>query len=656
MKRLIFTLSLLFCSFCILSAQNVGQINAEVYFATDKYDLKGDSRAILSSLKDNLVQYTTYSIFVKGNTDADGNNTYNQQLSEKRVASVKAQLIKLGVPADAFNIVAVGEEEPVADNHSNEGKQKNRRVDIIVHYTIGTATPVVTQAPEITPLSIDALFSKLGLQAQTFVLKNDRDTSIYCTNGTLIIIPAGSFDAPKGVDIHFKVKEILNKTDMLLENLTTTAQNKLLNSGGMLHLSATTSDGKTVELKDNKSLAVKIPTTQYEPQMQYFYGMEQPKNTNSVDWNLMAGAAVNIDSKNNMIGRNSFVFGGMPQDDEGVKMSPVENDRLARYVYNNGDKVGFMHFYQLEDNYYKILYKALIRDTCRALYAVKTIEKTDSIRQIHTKKGIASFFKRLFTGEPATYVTTKAVKRTIKQYSLQAGLPADCQKLALYGKENNLERMGWAAIHRSKHEDLYDVLETSLQVKGYDAIMQKLEQRVPYYDARLADFKVKYRVKVDSFNKVHAARFRIWQEKYDRWQKKQAELVEARLTNGKISRDDINYYFFQTNRLGWLNCDYFSNNDKPVAVTTPLKKAGNLDVKLVFKDRMAAMGANNEDNTICFNNVPSGKKAWIVAMQFFTDGPSLAIQEIETGKDVPAFTFQKMSIAEMRTALGKLNE
>jgi hypothetical protein len=53
--------------------------------------------------------------------------------------------------------------------------------------------------------------------------------------------------------------------------------------------------------------------------------------------------------------------------------------------------------------------------------------------------------------------------------------------------------------------------------------------------------------------------------------------------------------------------------------------------------------------------VPSGKKAWIVAMKFYKDGPSLAIQEIETGKEVPTLVFQKMSFPEMRSALGRLN-
>ena len=133
MTRLLLTISFCFSLFTLI-AQNGNQIRTEVYFATDKHELTKDSRTTLEELNKTLKQHPSFTIFVKGNTDADGSNNYNQQLSEKRVNAVKSYLSKLGIPADAFNVVAVGEEEPIADNNSTNGKQKNRRVDIIVNY------------------------------------------------------------------------------------------------------------------------------------------------------------------------------------------------------------------------------------------------------------------------------------------------------------------------------------------------------------------------------------------------------------------------------------------------------------------------------------------------------------------------------------------
>jgi hypothetical protein len=586
MTRLLLTISFCF-SLLTLIAQKDNQIHTQVYFATDKHELTKDSRTILEALNTTLKQYPSFSIFVKGNTDADGSNSYNQQLSEKRVASVKAYLTKLGIPTDAFNVVAVGENEPIAENNSADGKQKNRRVDIIAHYS-NDAIPL-SQTIEQLPISIDGLFKELGNKAQSFTLTNESDTAIYGAKGTMIIIPVGSFDVPKGTKINFKVKEVLTRADMLLENLTTTAQDKLLNSGGMVQLLAETADGKPIDLKEGKKLAVKIPTTNYEPQMQYFYGSEQ-QNMSNLDWNLMNDAAVDINNS-----RNKVIFGSFstnPWDDELERMTPVDNQRLAKYINNEGFRYGYGHFYYMKDNYYKMLYTAFTRDVCKELYDVKLVEKVDTLRRIHGEKGVGSFFKRLLTGQPNTYVTTEVVKKTVKRYEIKAGLDATYQSLALYGKQNNMERMGWEAIHQSKHRDLYDVLEVGLQAKGYDSIVKRLQVKIPHYDERLVDFRIKYHAKQDSFSKIYEKQQKFWVERRNNWFKKQEELVASRLATGSVSRNDINFYFFETNHLGWLNCDYFDKSPNAVAVTTDLKKAGNLDAKLVFQERMAAMPAN----------------------------------------------------------------
>jgi OmpA family len=649
MTRLLLTISLCFSLFTLI-AQKDNQLRTEVYFATDKHELTKDSRTILEELNKTLKQYPSFTIFVKGNTDADGSNTYNQQLSEKRVNAVKTYLAKLGMPADAFNVVAVGEEEPIADNNSADGKQKNRRVDIIINYGSSNST-TISQTEVTPPLSIDELFKELGMKSQSFKLINGSDTAIYCEKGTMILIPAGSFDAPEGTKINFKVKEVLSKSDMLFENLTTTAQDRLLNSGGMVHFSAETEDGKLVDLKAGKKLAVKIPTTNYEPQMKYFYGSNE-QNSANLDWNLMEGAAIDINNS-----RNSVVFSRFstnPFDDELEKMTPVDNPRLDKFMHNKGANYGYAHYYYMRDNYYQQLYNIFTKDACQDLYDVTLIEKVDTIHRLRTAEE-GGFFKRLFSGKPATTMTTEVVKRTIKKYTIKEGLSASCQSLALFGKQNNMERMGWAAIHDSKHKELYDLLEVALQTKGYDNIVKRLEVKIPHYNERLVDFHAKYRAKQDAFSKLYEGQQKIWEERRKNWFKKQEDLVAEKLAKGNVSRSDINFYFFETNRLGWLNCDYFDKSPDALIVNTGLKKAGNLDAKLVFKDRMSAMPANTEGATVGFKNVPSGKKAWIVAMQFFKDGPSLAIQEFETGKEVPNLVFQKMSFPEMKTALGRLN-
>lgn len=70
------------------------------------------------------------SITVVGHTDNTGDVSYNQTLSEQRARGVADYLIGSGVPADVITTSGKGELEPVANNATNEGRAKNRRVDI----------------------------------------------------------------------------------------------------------------------------------------------------------------------------------------------------------------------------------------------------------------------------------------------------------------------------------------------------------------------------------------------------------------------------------------------------------------------------------------------------------------------------------------------
>jgi outer membrane protein OmpA-like peptidoglycan-associated protein len=68
-------------------------------------------------------------IEVQGHTDDKGNDRYNKKLSQRRADAVKKHLIKLGVNRKILAAVGYGEERPIADNGSEEGREKNRRVE-----------------------------------------------------------------------------------------------------------------------------------------------------------------------------------------------------------------------------------------------------------------------------------------------------------------------------------------------------------------------------------------------------------------------------------------------------------------------------------------------------------------------------------------------
>ena len=78
----------------------------------------------------NQVNGTEKKIYLSGHTDNVGNPVKNKALSLKRANSVKEELILLGLDKDQIVVVGFGEEQPIADNNTAEGRQKNRRVEL----------------------------------------------------------------------------------------------------------------------------------------------------------------------------------------------------------------------------------------------------------------------------------------------------------------------------------------------------------------------------------------------------------------------------------------------------------------------------------------------------------------------------------------------
>ncbi|HMT94108.1 MAG TPA: OmpA family protein, partial [Thiolinea sp.] len=100
-----------------------------VNFEKGSDQLTADSLPILDEAAATLKKYPELKIEVDGHTDSSGDNTLNKNLSQKRAEAVKKYLTDKGVTA-ALTAVGYGEEKPVADNNSNEGRAKNRRVEL----------------------------------------------------------------------------------------------------------------------------------------------------------------------------------------------------------------------------------------------------------------------------------------------------------------------------------------------------------------------------------------------------------------------------------------------------------------------------------------------------------------------------------------------
>lgn len=100
-----------------------------IFFDTDKTDVKNESHMTLLSVVRLMKEYPTLFVEISGHTDTDGKDDYNLQLSETRAKNVVDFLIANGIPKERLSYKGYGETKPIAPNDSPEGKAKNRRIE-----------------------------------------------------------------------------------------------------------------------------------------------------------------------------------------------------------------------------------------------------------------------------------------------------------------------------------------------------------------------------------------------------------------------------------------------------------------------------------------------------------------------------------------------
>jgi outer membrane protein OmpA-like peptidoglycan-associated protein len=105
---------------------------SDVLFDTAKYSLRPVAREKLAKVAGILSGHPSLRMQVEGHTDSVGSDDYNQLLSEHRAGSVRDYLIQAGIPATSVTARGFGESQPAASNNTAEGRQQNRRVELVI--------------------------------------------------------------------------------------------------------------------------------------------------------------------------------------------------------------------------------------------------------------------------------------------------------------------------------------------------------------------------------------------------------------------------------------------------------------------------------------------------------------------------------------------
>lgn len=103
-----------------------------VLFDSGKSDVSKNGEVFVNRVASVLNGKTTANVLIEGHTDNVGGAAFNKQLSERRANAVMQALVSKGVKKDRITTRGMGMNNPVADNATAEGRQANRRTEIIV--------------------------------------------------------------------------------------------------------------------------------------------------------------------------------------------------------------------------------------------------------------------------------------------------------------------------------------------------------------------------------------------------------------------------------------------------------------------------------------------------------------------------------------------
>ena len=114
------------------SARGLVANMSDVLFRSGSFELLPGARERLAKVSGIVLAYPSLHVAVEGHTDSVGSDQYNQDLSEHRAQSVRDYFVQQGIPASAIEARGFGKSEPLASNDTAEGRQQNRRVELVL--------------------------------------------------------------------------------------------------------------------------------------------------------------------------------------------------------------------------------------------------------------------------------------------------------------------------------------------------------------------------------------------------------------------------------------------------------------------------------------------------------------------------------------------
>jgi hypothetical protein len=661
--------------FCSISshAQKKYPTICKVYFATDKYDLNAVSIHQLDSFVQQVNAATDYLIYVEANTDADGSNSYNDILSNNRASTVINYLTKNGIKISKTKAKANGELKPQFSNETDEGKAGNRRVDI--NTTLYKYENVA-----------DLFESESKKNNQVFSINNKKQTTIKAANGTEISIPADAFVFEDGSiatgNIQFEVKEALSTTDILLSGLSTKSDGKLLQTGGMVHIEASI-NGKKLLLAKNKNVDIKLPTKNAVAGMELFYGEKTKSGT--INWKPTGqqpkSVELNIDKTALRKSKPKIEKISIPKIE--FATSIYEPSKPATpYKPTNPKEPGYISFHP--NWWQKIIYsdetkmkKELAINDPKNKEFDSRVERYEAAmvkynNQLLIYKNVTIPQYEINKEAYDNVLSTRAsvINSSFNNYARKVALQFITHRINAFLKNPVTNRTKLNLTDYRFNLNTCNPYEITVKAIGEHNIVPEsvvksddmnrsvvlYEAYGNYYYPKNILFKNGSIINININNLVSQQILRLvdslgLNNLVDDYNKK---ILEASAKAGALDNTQLNSYVYTVNKMDWINCDRFVENNNPVAIN--IKEEAEAKIFVVCHDVNGYLSAYKTDKNYIASMIPKNSNITIVSIKL--EKGKILMASLKTkadGSKVITPEYQECSVAQMKDRLKKID-
>lgn len=661
---------------CALRAQTPAE--ASVFFETDRSELSPEARQSLDALALQLLAAPDYEVDIEAWTDDRGTPEYNQQLAVRRAEAVQQYLAAKGLQLSKSSVQSWGEQNQEYDNNTDEQRQLNRRVDVLIK-------PVF--------FSDYATFQTRlagNTGQQVLNIEPDQDQTLTTRRGTTLVIPSNAFvfedgSSPEG-PVELELREAFSPADFIRHNLSTMSDGKILQTGGMLYIGAS-AGGRPLQLAEGAAITVALPTQQFDPEMELFYGEAGPGG--SVNWKpvgqkfrqtiqsnkvtldidpsigdrIMAAQvpvhpAPAVPSFPDRLGPEprhpvapykprapqkplwdnvQRLFGG----GQGEAMSKKDSRKAEKYYHEllakyERDSVNYVQLYERYVSNQEKYEKAVIKyREDRSTWVTELRRRDAAIREYGREEYLHRY-------SIALQQALKRVGKNIRRYEYYSNLRYAVHKTAAAICGNIPKER---ALRQGKRDfpttnQLYDKYISHEAMRNRNRF--SCNQYLPEYGDSGEAIRNMY-----AATGIQAIADSLDQEI------KRRRILSVRTTD-QADRA-VRAYVTDVVRLGWINCDRFYN-DPAEKIQLAVEESEEATMFVYCRDINSLLPFDRYDRGYIAPGLPKGKKVSVVAIKLKDGVPYFAMQDARVG-DVPALkmNYRSTTMLALRTELDKLN-